>query len=142
MTTLGDAIRAARLRAGLTQAALAWRLDLKSASIVSQWESNRCRPRPKNLRAIWEICGTRETFPQESARAPDASWRIRRAREAAGLSRRQLARAVGVSASSVTYWECGDRRPTTAHLVAVVKVCGVTPEWFWDPAARDRLGTC
>lgn len=137
MSTLGDAIRSARKRAGLTQKALAWRLGLKGGSAtVANWESGHRRPRPKNLRAVWEVCGTHSTFAPTPP-AVDVARCITRVRKAAGLSKRQLARAVGVSPPSVTYWERGDRTPTMPHLVAIIRACGVTAVQFWDPDAES-----
>jgi DNA-binding transcriptional regulator YiaG len=37
-------------------------------------------------------------------------------RQVAGLSRHQIAEAVGVSASAVALWESGARKPNVAHL--------------------------
>lgn len=44
---------------------------------------------------------------------------LRRRREAAGLSRAQLAATLGVDASSVASWERGDYRPRGARLAAL-----------------------
>lgn len=44
-------------------------------------------------------------------RALCASGEARRIREAARLSRSELARAVGTSCASISRWESGDRRP-------------------------------
>ena len=48
------------------------------------------------------------------AREAAASGRAARLRRAAGLSQREVARAVGVTPGCITRWELGERRPTGA----------------------------
>lgn len=50
--TVGERIRAARKRAGLTQAEVSKRLGLSSNSTVAQWERGRRNPQSKNLYAL------------------------------------------------------------------------------------------
>lgn len=48
---------------------------------------------------------------------------MRRAiRQTAGLSLRQVAGYVGVTASAVSYWEAGRRQPRPEHLQAYVEL--------------------
>ena len=62
--------------------------------------------------------------------------RIRAARTAAGLSQRQLARMLGVSASAVAQWELDETKPTHEHVVAIAaatntdaaQIFGITTE--------------
>jgi len=49
---------------------------------------------------------------------------IRRWRRLRGHSVCGLARAVGVSHSTVSRWESGERRPTLPHLIALGRVFG------------------
>ncbi|HWE88984.1 MAG TPA: helix-turn-helix transcriptional regulator [Pseudonocardiaceae bacterium] len=58
---------------------------------------------------------------------------LRKAREATGMSGRELARRVKVSQGLVTHWECCRRIPRVEHVVMVLMTC--------DTAApeRDRL---
>jgi DNA-binding transcriptional regulator YiaG len=44
----------------------------------------------------------------------------RRIREQAGLSLREIAHAIDVSASAVALWETGKRQPRGSHLTAYV----------------------
>lgn len=53
-------------------------------------------------------------------------------REAAGLSREQLADAAGVSRESVRLYETGARRPTMDALFALSKALGVPADTFRD----------
>ncbi len=63
---------------------------------------------------------------------------------AKGLSQRQLAKAVGVTPSAVSYWLSKDKRkretPTTDNLTKIVNVFGLTmPEFYGRlPAAKKR----
>ena len=54
--TSGQLIRAARLKAGLTQAELADRLKRDRAQIA-RWETDGQEPSFSNLRAVIEACG-------------------------------------------------------------------------------------
>lgn len=73
--------------------------------------------------------------------APSLRERIRRAREALGVSRAQLARRVGVSASAAVQWE---RRygtsPSAANLIAIAKITDVSFEWLSTGRGVPRLG--
>ena len=49
---------------------------------------------------------------------------IRRAREAAGLSKRELARRAGTSPAAIVAYEAGDREPTFRTLRRLVRAAG------------------
>ena len=57
--------------------------------------------------------------------------RISAWRSVAGLSQADLARACGVTASAVTYWEQGETEPTHTHVGRIAEACGVTLATFW-----------
>ncbi len=52
--------------------------------------------------------------------------RLRRTREAAGLTREDVAQACGRSAAVVASWEQGRHRPYRRTILAVADVLGVT----------------
>jgi transcriptional regulator with XRE-family HTH domain len=56
------------------------------------------------------------------AREAVASGRAVRLRQDAGLSQREVARAVGVTPGCITRWELGERRPTGAVAVRYGRV--------------------
>lgn len=56
------------------------------------------------------------------AREAAQSGRAARLRSAAGLSQREVARAVGVTAGCITRWESGERRPTGQMAVEYGRV--------------------
>ena len=66
--------------------------------------------------------------------------RIRRAREAAGMSVPQLARRLGVEASSVKAWEDGDRDPRANRLRNLSGLLGVSLAWVLDGGERGAPG--
>jgi transcriptional regulator with XRE-family HTH domain len=73
--------------------------------------------------------------------APPLRERIRRAREALGLSRAQLARKVGVSASAAVQWERPHgTSPSAANLIAIAKITDVSFEWLSTGRGLPRLG--
>ena len=51
--------------------------------------------------------------------------RIRSARKQAGLTRAELASAVGASVQAVGFWETGVNEPRTHHLQALCKALGI-----------------
>ena len=57
----GDLIKEARLRAGLTQAALGARLD-KAQSVIARWERDDVTPSLETLRDVVRACGYDLTF--------------------------------------------------------------------------------
>src|ERR1700682_6527220 len=65
---------------------------------------------------------------------------IREAREAAGLSQRDLAETLGYSsAATVSYLEAGDRRITVADIRQIADVLGVPIEYFLDVVSFSSL---
>lgn len=63
--------------------------------------------------------------------------RLRQARLLAGVSRKELAAAIGVGAQSVRRYETGARRMSPARLVAAATFLGVPISWFFrDDGAR------
>ncbi len=52
----GQALRQARLRAGLSLEQAAWRMDV-TASAVRQWETGKKRPKPQSQRKIAQAYG-------------------------------------------------------------------------------------
>ena len=73
MTTLGQRIREHRRRAGLSQEALARRMDV-SRQAVTKWESGQSAPSTENLFRLAELFGTTVDLllPSEGADAPAA----------------------------------------------------------------------
>jgi uncharacterized protein len=58
----------------------------------------------------------------------DASRAIRTAREAAGLSKRALARRAGTSPAAIVAYESGAREPTLPSLARIVSAAGARVE--------------
>lgn len=53
---------------------------------------------------------------------------LRRLRADKKLTQEQAALWLGVSAQSVSRWECGASDPSTTNLIALAKLFGVAPE--------------
>lgn len=70
----------------------------------------------------------------------DVSVRIRHWRSEAGLTKTELANAVGVGQSSVTGYESGYQIPTIGTLAKICAVCGITMYEFWGPLKRKGNG--
>lgn len=69
--------------------------------------------------------------------------RIRKMRRSKAVSQKELAKTVGVSQASITYWESDTNEPAGANLLALASALGVTPDWLISgrggPAAQRGL---
>ncbi|RYV51905.1 helix-turn-helix domain-containing protein [Pengzhenrongella frigida] len=121
----GAALRAARIRAGLTQHELAHEVGVVGGERVSMWERGEARPRsPQLLHAVARALGV----PVAALLvAPDGGPGLRWLRFSAGLSVEELAHAVHLSAASLKRWEAQGRRrlPSSATLDSIALALGV-----------------
>lgn len=119
-----DALRAARVKAGLTQHELA-RLDgVAGGERVSRWERGSSAPRPDVLHRIARVLsiGPSDLLTPMSG-VPD----LRRLRMLAGLSSRDLAARAHTSLATIQRWEAGriehlPDRATLAPVAAALRV--------------------
>jgi transcriptional regulator with XRE-family HTH domain len=65
----------------------------------------------------------------------DAGGTVRMARNRAGLSLRQLGRLAGTSHSTLSAYESGDKVPTVATLVRIVRAAGFALDLDISPTA-------
>lgn len=56
MSTLGQRLKNARMAAGMTQAQLAWRMELQVFTL-QKWETDRVTPRSHNLHRVCRCLG-------------------------------------------------------------------------------------
>ena len=56
--------------------------------------------------------------------------RIKQAREAKGLSQKEVAITLGVSAPTVSEWESGKKRPRSSKLPALADLLGVSADYL------------
>ena len=123
MTTLGQRIREHRRRAGLSQEALARRMDV-SRQAVTKWESGQSAPSTENLFRLAELFGTTVDLllPSEEADAPAAEappplWSRSRRRP------RVLA-ALAVTAGYLVFYLLGRILPPGGQLPAGLAAVG------------------
>jgi transcriptional regulator with XRE-family HTH domain len=65
--------------------------------------------------------------------------RMRELREAAGMSRQQIADAAGVSVRAVIQWELGEREPGWFNVVSMAEALGVDCRAFLEePVERPE----
>jgi transcriptional regulator with XRE-family HTH domain len=62
----------------------------------------------------------------------DLGQRIRAAREAAGLTQRQVAEHFKIKRPTVAQWESGDSRPDSSKFTSLAKLLGVTTDWLLE----------
>ncbi len=58
------------------------------------------------------------------------NYKLVKARESAGLTQEELARAVGVKQEQVNMWELGKSRPYPAHLKRIAEATSRSLAWF------------
>lgn len=85
--------------------------------------------RRRNLASVPDMGGSLHTRAYEEFRR-----RLRRAREAAGLTQTQVARALGLSQSFVSKCESGERRVDVLELARLAALYG-KPLAFFVPSA-------
>ncbi len=56
--------------------------------------------------------------------------RIKKLREARGLTQDSLARSIGVTQDSISLWESNKRIPNTAYVIALCKYLGVSADYL------------
>lgn len=104
-----DALRRARLAAGLTQSQLAHRIGVAGAERISMWERGEVPPgSAARLRALGRALKVPpDTFLTTPTVHAEDETDFLRLRIHAGISREDLARRAGVSAATVNRWETG-----------------------------------
>jgi transcriptional regulator with XRE-family HTH domain len=100
--TLGEHLKKARLDRGIPQREAAWAIGCGPLTFF-HWEKGRVAPDVRFWPAILRYLG-HDPRPEPAA----FGGRIRAAREAEGLSERELARRLGLAAGTVAVWERGE----------------------------------
>ena len=121
----GAALRAARIRAGLTQHELALEVGVVGGERISMWERGEARLRsPHLLHAVARAVQVRVT---DLLLPPQGAASLRWLRFAAGLSVDEVACVAHVSVASMKRWESrGCRRmPSVTTLDAMAAALGV-----------------
>ena len=120
-----QALRHARVRAGLTQHGLARLIGVAGGERVSRWERGASAPRPEVLHRI----AAAVDVPVEDLLVPvQGAPDLRRLRLLAGLSARQVAEQAHLSLPTYARWEAGriDRMPPTAALEGLAAALSVS----------------
>lgn len=64
--------------------------------------------------------------------------RLKEAREAAGLSQRQVGAFIGVTAPQISYWETGARQVDLVSLTKLADLLGYDLSWFLRGEGKNR----
>jgi transcriptional regulator with XRE-family HTH domain len=120
------ALRAARLRMGLTQHELARLINVAGGERISRWELGSSAPRPEILQRLAQALNVDAADLLDTAGPAD----LRRLRTSAGFSARTLAARVHVSVPTYVRWESGrtKRLPARQALKPLAKALNVTVE--------------
>lgn len=117
--SLGQQIKRQRLVQGLRQEQLAARLGVDGWTL-REWEHDRNAPAIRFLPAVIDFLG-HDPFPPPTT----LSEELYAGRRRLGLTRRQMARKLGIKPDRLAGWEAGLFRPTQKQLarVAVILLC-------------------
>lgn len=131
----GDALRAARERAGLSQNELARHLGMASGQRVSRWERGEARPRSPGI--LHAIADALDVSPVHLLVPPESGPTLRWFRFVAGLTVPELAEAIHTSVPTVKRWEAdGLRSPGTTTVSALASALDVAPGEIREALAR------
>lgn len=132
------ALRAARLRAGLTQHQLARLIGVAGGERVSRWELGTSVPRPETLR---RIAVTLQVGLADLLHATSQASNLHALRVRAGLSLGELAERVHVSKATLSRWESGHvtRTPGRAVVVLLAESLGVSVDEVEGAFARSAF---
>ena len=121
-----EALRVARLSAGLTQHELARLIGVAGGERISRWELGTSAPRPEMLHRLAQALNVGAADLLE----PGCPADLRRLRTFAGLSARTLAVRAHMSAPTYIRWESGrtKRPPSRQVLKPLAKALNVTVE--------------
>jgi transcriptional regulator with XRE-family HTH domain len=120
------ALRATRLRRGLTQHELARLIDVAGGERISRWELGSSAPRPEMLRRLAQALNVEAADLLETG----GPVNLRRLRTFAGISARTLAARAHMSVPTYIRWESGriKRLPARRALEPLAKALNVTVE--------------
>lgn len=132
-----EALRAARVRAGLTQHELARLVGVAGGERVSRWELGTSRPRPEILLRVASALDVSSTDLLDSN--ADLSD-LRGLRIAAGLSMRDLAARTHLSKTTLSRWESGSvvQTPSKSVLALLAQSLGASVEEVERAIVRSR----
>ena len=125
ITVDGASLRAARIRAGLTQHQLARLIDVAGGERISLWELGTSAPRAETLPKLAKALAVpiAEMLPERDG-PPD----FQRLRLLAGYSQQSIAERIHVSKATVARWDRGHfaRTPPKRELRDLGKLLGVS----------------
>jgi len=131
-----QALRRARVAAGLTQHQLARLVGVAGGERVSRWELGTSSPRPQLVLHLADVLGV--DLNELCARPREVD--LRSLRVAAGMSMDELASRIHASKTTISRWESGDVvRPLSVRVLALLaEALGVSPEVVQQAAERSR----
>jgi DNA-binding XRE family transcriptional regulator len=113
LITLGNHLRKRRLNLGLLQSDVAQKIGVDKTTIHN-WETNQNNPSLHFIPRIIEFIGY---FPFDSP--ADQGLAIRTYRKATGITRKLMAKELGINPSTLAKWEKGKGKPSSELLEKV-----------------------
>lgn len=115
--------------AGLTKTEFAEKIGVGYSTLL-KWISGREKPRDDNVKKIKEALGFCP-WEQKEGRTP-----FERAMKEAGITPKELADKIGVSANAVMLWKRGDVAPRCENAEKIREAFG-----FWPEETEEKLKT-
>jgi len=131
-----ERIRIERKRLGLTQKQLATQVGVTPGN-VSHWELGISHPKGESLHNLASLFAVSANWLLYGGKGEVSGSRIKKARKEQGLSQRQLASMVGISANNISFWERGVNQPTARNLKKLSDSLNVSIDWLEN---GDRQG--
>lgn len=132
-------IKTNREALGLSKAELAEVVGVHWVSVFN-WESGKTSPGKtawSRLAAFFQAHGLE--VPERTKAEHREVSKLEAVRMAAGLTRQQVAEALGVNRNAPTEWEAGKKRPRDHHILALAELLHCTPDDMGLPLIRNGL---
>jgi transcriptional regulator with XRE-family HTH domain len=134
----GENLRRLREEKGISLNELSRRAGV-SAAHISQIERSLATPSLKTLEKIAQVLEMPTSRLLPSVSDDGLGQKVKRLRELAGLTQKQLGEKIGVSYSMVTQIETCRTKPSLKVLNSLGKVFGVTPAYFLMDCLDEEL---
>lgn len=139
MSTIGSRIRKRREELGLSQDELGKKLGYKSRSSINKIELDQRNLTQSKIKAIADALDTTPAYIMgwnESEMKGDdilgIGARIKEAREAKGLTQKELGELVGVTGSAITNYEVETSHPKEKVLYKLIDALGVDANYLFQ----------
>ncbi len=113
--TLGQHLKKRRMDMRMSQKKVATLLGI-SREVYGQWEADHISPRVSSMPKVIDLLGY---APLDDGAVLAIGDRVRQSRRVLGLTRDEAAERLGVTGTTISYWETGRVVPAKRHRKAI-----------------------